>query len=86
MKISQVKSYKILFVVQRLSDFVEMKRASIGLKQFGYQCFILFCGVDSPYYDSIVLREIENSIDLGEIDGIEIFNSNLLINSKSQKQ
>ncbi|MFO2618800.1 hypothetical protein SCM13_12550 [Legionella pneumophila] len=85
MKISQVKSYKILFVVQRLSDFVEMKRASIGLKQFGYQCFILFCGVDSPYYDSIVLREIENSIDLGEIDGIEIFNSNLLINSKKSK-
>nr|BCL64562.1 hypothetical protein [Legionella pneumophila serogroup 13] len=85
MKISQVKSYKILFVVQRLSDFVEMKRAAIGLKQFGYQCFILFCGVDSPYYDSIVLREIENSIDLGEIDGIEIFNSNLLVNSKKSK-
>ncbi|MCW8466713.1 hypothetical protein OQJ20_04070 [Legionella pneumophila] len=79
MKISQAKSYKILFVVQRLSDFVEMKRASIGLKQFGYQCHILFCGVDSTNHDLIVLKEIEKSIKQGEIDGVEIPHKELSI-------
>ncbi len=85
MKISQVKSYKILFVVQRLSDFVEMKRAAIGLKQFGYKCLILFCGVGSPQHDSIVLKEIESSIELGEIDGVEIFENNIVIRSKKSR-
>lgn len=59
MNVPPVESFKILFVVQRLSDFVEMKRAAVSLKKFGYQPIILFCGVDSPMYDLIVLKEIE---------------------------
>ncbi|RYB44077.1 hypothetical protein, partial [Legionella pneumophila] len=81
MNISEAGSSKILFVTQRLSDFVEMKRAAISLKKFGYQCIILFCGVDSPMHDSIVLKEIEKSIAIGEVDGLEISNKKLLINA-----
>ncbi|HAT1894491.1 TPA: hypothetical protein JBJ04_09990 [Legionella pneumophila] len=58
-----------------------MKRAAISLKKFGYQCIILFCGVDSPMHDSIVLKEIEKSIAIGEVDGLEISNKKLLINA-----
>ncbi|HAT8641422.1 TPA: hypothetical protein F8A23_08975 [Legionella pneumophila] len=80
MNVPPVESFKILFVVQRLSDFVEMKRAAVSLKKFGYQPIILFCGVDSPMYDLIVLKEIEKSISTGDIDGLEISNKKLLIN------
>lgn len=81
MNVPQVESFKILFVVQRLSDFVEMKRAAVSLKKFGYKCYILFCGVDSPPHDLIVLKEIEKSIADAEIDGVEVTNKELLMDS-----
>ncbi|HBA1636560.1 TPA: hypothetical protein J8X10_003026 [Legionella pneumophila] len=85
MNISHDQPSKILLVVQRLSDFVEMKRAATGLKQFGYKCFILFCGVESPHHDSIVLKEIEKSIVIGEVDGVEIFENKSLVTAKKSR-
>ncbi|HEN5548450.1 TPA: hypothetical protein U6303_002525, partial [Legionella pneumophila] len=82
MNVLPVESFKILFVVQRLSDFVEMKRAAVSLKKFGYKCYILFCGVDSPPHDLIVLKEIEKSIDNDEIDGVEVTNKELVKDSE----
>ncbi|KGP63648.1 hypothetical protein EP47_03225 [Legionella norrlandica] len=61
-----------------------MKRAAISLKKFGYQCFILFCGVNSFTHDLIVLKEIKNSIDAGEIDGMEVSDKKFLIDSESE--
>ncbi|HAU1151835.1 TPA: hypothetical protein JBI12_07780 [Legionella pneumophila] len=81
MNVSKSQSSKILFVVQRLSDFVEMKRAVISLKKFGHQCTILFCGVDSQSHDLIVAKEIQKSIKSGEVDGIEVTNKKLLIDA-----
>ncbi|HHX3463852.1 TPA: hypothetical protein ACU9OW_002120 [Legionella pneumophila] len=81
MNVPPVESFKILFVVQRLSDFVEMKRAAVSLKKFGYKCYILFCGVDSPPHDLIVAKEIQKSIKSCEVDGIEVTNKKLLIDA-----
>ncbi|MCL5272946.1 MAG: CDP-glycerol glycerophosphotransferase family protein, partial [Gammaproteobacteria bacterium] len=50
-----------------------MRRAAIGLKQYGYKCTILFCGVGSPMYDNLVIQEIEHSISALEFDEKIIF-------------
>lgn len=69
----------ILFLTQRSSDFVEMQRAAIGLKQYGHRCLILFCGVDSKIHDDRVIEKINHSINVGEIDGKIIFSPPTII-------
>ncbi|WED41911.1 hypothetical protein [Legionella cardiaca] len=63
----------ILFVVQRLSDFVEMRRAAAGLKHQGHRCIILFCGVGSKLHDDLVLESIDKSLEAQEIDEKIVF-------------
>ncbi|RUR20237.1 hypothetical protein ELY21_01590 [Legionella sp. km535] len=76
---------KILFVSQRLSDFVEMRRAAVGLKKYGYKCIMLFCGVGSQVHDDIVIHEIEKSIGAGEFDDKIIYNE-ISVNSNTLVQ
>ncbi|KTD47611.1 hypothetical protein [Legionella quateirensis] len=76
----------ILFVSQRLSDFVEMRRAAVGLKKYGYRCIMLFCGVGSQVHDNIVIQEIDNSISAGEFDNKIIYNEvSINFNTLAQK-
>lgn len=72
-------SSNILFVTQRLSDFIEMKRAAISLKGYGYRCIILFCGVGSKNHDDLVIHEIDKSLEAHEIDEKIIFSQSRVI-------
>lgn len=73
-KLKKDSDTRILFVSQRLSDFIEMRRAAVGLKKYGYKCTILFYGVGSKVHDDIVVQEIENSIIANEFDDKIIYN------------
>lgn len=68
-----LSSSNILFVTQRLSDFMEMQRTAVGLRNYGHRCIILFCGVGSQIHDDLVIEKIDQSIESREIDGKIVF-------------